>query len=67
MERKGIRLEVTDNGLLQLIDESVALWSKMVFEEARQKHQIVMNAKDIQQASRFSNSELQLISMLYGL
>ena len=53
--------------MLQLIDESVALWSKMVFEEARQKHQIVMNAKDIQQASRFSNSELQLISMLYGL
>ena len=32
----------------QLVDESVALWSKMVFEEARQKHQIVMNAKDIQ-------------------
>ena len=56
---------MTDDRALQLIDESVALWSKMVFEEARQKHQIVMNAKDIQQASCISNSELQLISMLY--
>ena len=47
-------------GFGQLIDESVALWSKMVFEEARQKHQIVMNAKDIQQEG------LELVDNLQG-
>ena len=47
-------------GFGQLVDESVALWSKMVFEEARQKHQIVMNAKDIQQEG------LEVVDTLQG-
>jgi hypothetical protein len=47
-------------GFGQLVDESVALWSKMIFEEAWQKHQIVLNAKDIQEEG------MEIVNTLQG-
>jgi hypothetical protein len=47
-------------GFGQLVDESIALWSKMIFEEAWQKHQIVLNAKDIQEEG------MEIVNTLQG-